>query len=57
MHDKIEFNIARTCYQFESFDNFSKEYKDIIKESELIYWFDDLKSIDKNNENTLLKMK
>jgi len=55
MHDKIEFNIAKTCYQFESFENFSEEYKDIINKSDLINWFQDLKLIDKNNKNILEK--
>ena len=55
LHDKIEFNIAKTCYQFESFENFSKEYKDIINKSDLKNWYGDLKSIDKNNKNILEK--
>ncbi|MDC3033361.1 PEP-utilizing enzyme [Acidimicrobiaceae bacterium] len=57
LHDSIEFDISRSSYVFDTVEEFSKEYKDIISPSEIIKWHNDLIQIDTQNKSTLEKNK
>ncbi len=52
-HDKIEFEIAETSYIFDLENKLIKNYKQILPESSINLWLDDLKSIEKNYEKIL----
>ena len=57
LHDSIEFDISRSSYVFDTVEEFSKEYKNIISPSEIIKWHNDLIQIDTQNKSTLEKNK
>ena len=57
LHDSIEFDISRSSYVFDTVEEFSKEYKNIISPSEIIKWHNDLIQIDTQNKFTLEKNK
>ena len=57
LHDSIEFDISRSSYVFDTVEEFSKEYKNIISPSEIIKWHNDLIQIDTQNKYTLEKNK
>ena len=57
LHDSIEFDISRSSYVFDTVEEFSKEYKNIISPSEIIKWHNDLIQIDTQNKYTLQKNK
>ena len=57
LHDSIEFDISRSSYVFDTVEEFSKEYKNIISPSEIINWHNDLIQIDTQNKSTLEKNK
>ena len=57
LHDSIEFDISRSSYVFDTVEEFSKEYKNIISPSEIIKWHNDLIQIDTKNKFTLEKNK
>ena len=57
LHDSIEFDISRSSYVFDTVEEFSKEYKNIISPSEIIKWHNDLIQIDTHNKSTLEKNK
>ena len=57
LHDSIEFDISRSSYVFDTVEEFSKEYKNIISPSEIIKWHNDLIQIDTKNKSTLEKNK
>ncbi len=57
LHDSIEFDISRSSYVFDTVEEFSKEYKNIISPSEIIKWHNDLIQIDSQNKSTLEKNK
>ena len=42
LHDSIEFDISRSSYIFDTVEEFSKEYKNIIDKNEIIQWHNDL---------------
>ena len=55
LHDSIEFNISRSSYVFDTEDEFSIEYKNIISPEEIQKWHQDLIEIDSFNKSTLEK--
>ena len=57
LHDSIEFDISRSSYVFDTVEEFSKEYKNIISPSEIIKWHNDLIQINTQNKSTLEKNK
>ena len=57
LHDSIEFDISRSSYIFDTVEEFSKEYKNIIDKNEIIQWHNDLVQIDSKNKTTLEKNK
>ncbi len=57
LHDSIEFDISRSSYVFDTVEEFSKEYKNIISPREIIKWHNDLIQIDTHNKSTLEKNK
>ena len=57
LHDSIEFDISRSSYIFDTVEEFSKEYKNIIDKNEIIQWHNDLVQIDSQNKTTLEKNK
>lgn len=57
LHDSIEFDISRSSYIFDTVEEFSKEYKNIIDKNEIIQWHNDLVQIDSQNKTTLRKNK
>ncbi len=57
LHDSIEFDISRSSYVFDTVEEFSKEYKNVISPSEVIKWHNDLIQIDTQNKSTLEKNK
>ncbi len=57
LHDSIEFDISRSSYVFDTVEEFSKEYKNVISPSEIIKWRKDLIEIDTQNKSTLEKNK
>lgn len=44
-HDKIEFKIAESAYNFESYKHLQQKYKNIIDEHEIKIWDEELKRI------------
>ena len=57
LHDSIEFDISRSSYIFDTVEEFSKEYKNIIDPNEIIQWHNDLVQINTKNKSTLEKNK
>ena len=57
LHDSIEFDISRSSYVFDTVEEFSKEYKNIISPSEIFRWHNDLIQINTQNKTTLEKNK
>ncbi|MDC3226763.1 PEP-utilizing enzyme [Acidimicrobiaceae bacterium] len=57
LHDSIEFDISRSSYVFDTVEEFSKEYKNIIDPNEIIQWHNDLVQINTKNKSTLEKNK
>ena len=55
LHDSIEFDISRSSYIFDTVEEFSQEYKNIIDPNEIIQWHNDLIQIDSQNKTTLEK--
>ena len=57
LHDSIEFDISRSSYVFDTVEEFSQEYYNIIDPNEIIQWHNDLIQIDTQNKSTLEKNK
>ncbi len=55
LHDKVEFEIAETSYMFGIEEKLFTKYKDILSKKTIDLWINDLKKLEKNYKNILLK--